>query len=43
MKKLRSVSVSTASSSGAQKLGHPVPLLNFVSEEKSGCPQPAQW
>ena len=32
----------TASSIGAQKLGHPVPLSNFVSEEKSSRPQPAQ-
>ena len=43
IKKLRSVSVSTAPSSGASKLGHPVPLLNFVSEAKSAWPHPAQW
>ena len=30
--RVRSVVVSTASASGAQKLGHPVPLSNFVSE-----------
>src|SRR5271169_776162 len=33
---------STASASGSQKLGHPVPLSNFVFEEKSGQSQPAQ-
>src|SRR6266542_4489881 len=27
--------------SAAQKLGHPVPLSNFVSDEKTGRPQPA--
>jgi hypothetical protein len=43
IKKLRSVWVSTAPSSSAQKLGHPVPLLNLVSEVKSGWPQSAQW
>ena len=42
MKKLRSVWVSTASSSGAQKLGQPVRLLNFVPASNSGWPQPAQ-
>src|SRR2546427_334178 len=41
MNKVLSVDVSTACSTGAQKLGHPVPLSNFVSEEKSGSPQPA--
>jgi hypothetical protein len=37
MKKLRSIDVPTALSSGAQKLGHPVPLSYFVADEKSGC------
>ena len=32
-----------APSIGAQKLGQPVPPSNFVSDEKSGWPQPAQW
>jgi hypothetical protein len=41
MPKLRSTVVATACSSGAPKLGQPVPLSNFVSEENSGCPQPA--
>ena len=41
MKRLRSTVVSTARSSGAQKLGHPVPLSNFVLDENSGVPQPA--
>src|SRR5450759_2334898 len=34
--------VATACSSGAKKLGQPVPLSNFVSAEKSDAPQPAQ-
>jgi len=39
MKKLRSVSVSTASAAaGAKKLGQPVPDSNLVSERKSGLP-----
>jgi hypothetical protein len=41
MNQLRSISVSTASGSGAQKLGHPVPLSNLVDDENSRCPQPA--
>ncbi len=36
MKKLLSAAVTTAFSIGAQKLGHPVPLSNFVVEENSG-------
>jgi hypothetical protein len=28
---------------GFQKLGHPVPLSNFVAEEYSGKSHPAQW
>jgi hypothetical protein len=28
--------VPTAFASGAQKLGHPVPLLYFAADEKSG-------
>ena len=36
MKRLRSDAVPTALSMGAQKLGQPVPLSNFVSDEKSG-------
>jgi hypothetical protein len=36
MKKLRSIEVPTAFASGAQKLGHPVPLLYFAADEKSG-------
>ena len=43
MKKLLSVAVTTAFSIGAQKLGQPVPLSNFVVEENSGRSQPAQW
>ena len=35
--------VPTASGSGAQKLGQPVRLSNFVSDEKSGSSHPAQW
>ena len=42
MPKEASRSLPTASSSGAQKLGQPVPLSNFVSDEKSARPQPAQ-
>jgi hypothetical protein len=34
--------VFTALSSGAQKLGQPVPLSNFVEEEKRSRPHPAQ-
>src|SRR5262245_9593502 len=34
--------VPTAFSSGAQKLGQPVPLSNFVVEEKRSRSQPAQ-
>src|ERR1700752_3593527 len=41
MPKVLSLVVSTASASGAQKLGHPVPLLNLVSEANNSCPQPA--
>src|SRR5688572_30466509 len=37
----RSVVVSTAPSIGAQKLGQPVRLSNFVSDEKRSAPQPA--
>ena len=43
MKKDRSVVVPTAFGSGAQKLGQPVPLSNFVSDEKRGSSHPAQW
>jgi hypothetical protein len=42
MKKERSSFVTTALSSGARKLGQPVPLSNFVAEEKRSAPQPAQ-
>ena len=35
--------VATVPSSGAKKLGHPVPLSNFRSALKSGSPQPTQW
>jgi len=42
MNRLPSVAVSTAASSGAEKLGQPVPLSNFAADEKSGWPQPAQ-
>jgi len=38
MNRLRSVVVSTAPSSGEKKLGQPVPLSNFVSDENSGRP-----
>ena len=39
----RSGRVSTASATfGSVKLGQPVPESNFVSEEKSSAPQPAQ-
>ena len=34
--------LSTALSKGAQKLGQPVPLSNFVEEENRSDPQPAQ-
>ena len=37
----RSVVVSTALSSGAQKLGQPVPLSNFVYESNRSWPHPA--
>jgi hypothetical protein len=40
--KLRSVRVMTAFFSGAQKLGQPVPLSNFVVDGYSGSLQPAQ-
>jgi hypothetical protein len=36
-----SVVVPTAFSSGAQKLGQPVPLSNFVADEKLSRAQPA--
>ena len=42
MKKLRSVDVPTAPSSGSQKLGHPVRLSYFVAEENRGWSHPAQ-
>src|SRR5580704_8179952 len=42
MPKLRSVVVPTAVGSGAKKLGHPVPLSNFVDDSNSGEPQAAQ-
>ena len=43
MKKLRSSSVSTASSAaGAKKLGQPEPESNFSSERNSSEPHPAQ-
>src|SRR5262245_26447081 len=38
----RSLVSPTALSSGFQKLGQPVPLSNFVDEEKLSRPQPAQ-
>src|ERR1700730_11068114 len=41
MKRLLSVVVATASSSGFQKLGQPVPLSNLVSDENNGCPHAA--
>ena len=34
--------VPMALSSGAQKLGQPVPLSNFVLDENAGRSQPAQ-
>jgi hypothetical protein len=37
-----SVVVPTAFSSGFQKLGQPVPLSNFVADEKTSRSQPAQ-
>src|SRR5271167_1512 len=43
MNKLRSVCVSTPCSTGAEKLGQPVPLLNLALAANSGWPQPAQW
>src|SRR5262245_32914885 len=42
MKNDLSVLVATASGSGCQKLGQPVPLSYLVSEENSGRSQPAQ-
>src|SRR5262245_38327855 len=36
-----SFDVPTALSSGAQKLGQPVPLSNFVVDEKRSSPHPA--
>ena len=42
MKWLRSTVVSTPPSIGASKLGHPVPLSNFVSDANNGVPQAAQ-
>src|SRR6202790_4287366 len=42
MPKVRSSVLPTAFSSGWEKLGQPVPLSNFVSEENSGRSQPAQ-
>ena len=40
MNQLRSLFSATASfETGCQKLGHPVPESNLVSEEKSGWPQ----
>ena len=42
MKNEVSSEVPMAPSSGAQKLGQPVPLSNFVSEEKRCSSQPAQ-
>jgi hypothetical protein len=42
MKKDRSIVVPTDPSIGAWKLGQPVPLSNFVFEEKSGRAHPAQ-
>ncbi len=42
MPKVVSRSSPTASCSGAQKLGQPVPLSNLVEEENSGSAQPAQ-
>ena len=41
MKKLSSSVVPIAPSSGAKKLGQPVPLSNLRSATNSGCPQPA--
>src|SRR5947209_9588061 len=41
MRKALSVEVPTASGRGCQKLGQPVPLSYFVSEENSGRSQPA--
>jgi hypothetical protein len=42
MPKVVSLSVTTALSSGAQKLGQPVPLSNFVAEENRARSHPAQ-
>jgi len=36
MKRPRSIDVPTASSSDAQKLGHPVPLSYLAEDKKSG-------
>src|SRR5258705_12287437 len=41
MKSLRSVVVANAPGIVVKKLGHPVPLSNFIAEVKSGRPQPA--
>jgi hypothetical protein len=38
-----SLDVATACGKGAQKLGHPVPLSNFVVDENTDKSQPAQW
>jgi hypothetical protein len=43
MNKVRSVDVPTAFGSGAQKLGQPVRLSNFASDEKRGRSHPVQW
>jgi hypothetical protein len=42
MNQLRSILVPTASSTGRQKLGQPVPLSNLDSDENSLWPQAAQ-
>ena len=43
MNQLRSCfSVTASFEIGCQKLGHPVPDSNFVSERKSSCPQQTQ-
>src|SRR5260370_36040739 len=41
MRRVRSVVVAPAPSSGVKKLGQPVPLSDFVSEAKRGSPHPA--